>query len=389
MDPYLFKRIWRRPWLSLCTIVITVLMCVLMGYLMNYRQSQVEKLEETQQSLEIFCQVSNAQGTRTEDLRASQSVLGYIYGEEAPLAPYIRDILLTKNFEFWAPDSGIPEWNPERFGMPLKGMNSPKCWDWINPAMGGIEPTWFVEDFWNSGEFICLVSEGIYEQLTSDAIAMEVVDPVANSGGTVEYDRTNVTFTVAGTFPGEGQTVVIPFAAAQELAKLTTKRGSVDSISFYLADNSRLDEMTAMAAKLFEPIDPLSSSDRFALLIRDEQYRATTAVLEQNIQRTALLLPLVMLLGLGVGFLISFLATRNERLNYALMRTLGITVTKLFCSILREQLVPVCLGAVIGCFLSKELLPICAFLLCYSVGCTACIIKSIRVPPTAILREQE
>ena len=29
------------------------------------------------------------------------------------------------------------------------------------------------------------------------------------------------------------------------------------------------------------------------------------------------------------------------------------------------------------------------YFLCYSIGCAACIFRAIRVPPTAILRDQE
>lgn len=384
MDPYLIKRILRRPWLSLCTIVITVLMCVLMGYLMHYRQTQEEKLLEAQQSLEIFCQLSNGQGTSTEALNAPREVLELFWGEDAPLAPYIRDLRMTKDFEFRAPDTGIPEWNPAHFAVTLRSMTGPDLWEWIDPAVGGIAPEYFVEDFWNSEDFICLVSEELYGQLETDTFDMEVHNPASGSQG-----RAKVTFTVAGTYPGAAAMVIIPFGTAQKLAELTTIRSCVDSLSFYVADNLRLDEMTEIAGEQFSPIDPLSTGKRFALLIRDEQYRATTAVLEQNIRRTGLLLPMVLLLGLGVGFLISFLATRNERRTYALMRTLGMNTRRLFISVLREQLVPVLLGGLAGYLVSGEMLPAAGFLLCYGMGCAACLIKSIRVPPTAILREQE
>lgn len=89
-----------------------------------------------------------------------------------------------------------------------------------------------------------------------------------------------------------------------------------------------------------------------ALTIHDEQYNATIAVLEQNIERTRYLLPLVSLLGLGVGFLISFLATRGGRRTYALMRTVGMTKDKLLASILRKQLLLPILAVIVISLLS-------------------------------------
>ena len=126
-----------------------------------------------------------------------------------------------------------------------------------------------------------------------------------------------------------------------------------------------------------------------ALKIYDEQYRATVAALEQNIQRTALLVPLILLVSLGVGFLVSVLATRSERRTYALMRTLGMTRGRLFGSILREQLLLPAIAAVLCAVAAGKPLSALSYLISHTIGCCIAVIRSVRVPPTAILREQE
>ena len=163
-------------------------------------------------------------------------------------------------------------------------------------------------------------------------------------------------------------------------------------MSFLAADNERLDELYSVAKRYFSKVDPNAGNKlahKPALTVYDEQYRATIAALEQNIERTGYLLPVVLLLGLGVGFLISFLFTRSERRTYALMRTLGMTRGRLFGSILREQLLLVVIAVAAAVAMTGEIMQGAVYFLCYAVGCAACIFKAIRVPPTAILRDQE
>ena len=184
----------------------------------------------------------------------------------------------------------------------------------------------------------------------------------------------------------------MPFAASQRLCMELSNRLSSDSISFYARDNLHLEKISDGASEMFGPVDPMASDvsvPRLALTIHDEQYRATVAALEQNIARTQFLLPLIAALGLGVGFLISFLATRGEQRTYALMRTLGMTRVKLFLSVLREQMILVALSVVLVALLTKNYIPGISYFVCHAVGCCCAVVKSVHVPPTAILREQE
>ena len=60
MDPYLFKRLWRRPWLSLCGLVLSLTLCILLGYLSGHQQELKLQLEETRTSYDILCVVTDA-----------------------------------------------------------------------------------------------------------------------------------------------------------------------------------------------------------------------------------------------------------------------------------------------------------------------------------------
>lgn len=388
MDPYLFKRLWRRPWLSLCSLILSAVLCILMGILSGYRANQEQQLEHTRAEYDILCVVTNRRGTLSTSLHMRQEMLDFILGNtEERFDQHIRDLRITKEFAYTCPAMGLVN----ELDLTLIGVNNERCVDVLNPALGG-QVTYLTESFYDQTEYLCLVSEEVYHELSGDTLKLFVED-TSISEAIREYVGTGtVEVTVAGYYAGTGNRIFISFDAAQALAQEISSSGSCDSISFLAANNEGLDELYSIAKRYFGTVNPNASEDslpKVALTIYDEQYRATVAALEQNIARTGYLLPIVLLLGLGVGFLISFLFTRNESRTYALMRTLGMTRGMLFLSILREQLVLVLLAALLALCVTREIVPTAVYFGCYSIGCGACVIRAIMVPPTAILRDQE
>ena len=388
MDPYLLKRLWRRPWLSLCSVMMSIVLCVLIGYLSDYRQEQQDRLEEAEKSYDILCVVTDQKGTKSTSLRMDANILDYILDEGTALAPYMRDLRITKEFKYSAPDYGVAPMNGTDF-TPLIGVTNERCADILNPALG-VDVSYFVDDFYERTDYVCLVSEGLYLELQEKVVLLNITDPIIDPKKEPELGKAAVKFQVVGYYAGRGTDIYIPFGAAMNLAQEVSLRTSCDSIAFLAADNLNLAAISQAAMEKFGVVDPLSTNpEGLALTIQDEQYRATVATLEQNIQRVSYLVPVILLLGLGVGFLASFLSTRNEKKTYALMRTLGMNSKKLFWSILREQMILAVVASVIALVICGAWVSIAVYLVCYIIGCIACVTKTIKVTPTAILREQE
>ena len=385
MDPYLLKRLWRRPWLSLCSLVLSGIFCFLMCFLTGYRQAQQEELRQTQESFEILCVVSNVQGTQTTGLRLWSWAEYFVTSDEYDLHNHVKDLRLTKEYEATCMELGIAK-------VLAVGVTNPRCAELLNPAMGG--GTQYIDDsFYTSEEQICLVSEEVYSQLGDDKTVSiylkdtAVIELMEQDRGTGTYE-----FEVVGCYNGRGVNLFLPFRTAQNIGVEISGQTYVDSIAFLAADNTRLEELSNAASVKFKTVDPLGvnlDGLAAALTIHDEQYRATVAALEQNIERTGYLMPVILVLSLGVGFLISFLSARGERMTYALMRTLGMTRGRLFVSILREQMLLTLLGALTAAWITGRPEPALWYVLCHGIGCCIAVIRCVCVPPTAILREQE
>lgn len=388
MDPYLLKRLWRRPWLSLCSLLMSVVLCVLIGYLSEYQAEQQMRLEEVQTSYDILCIVTDLKGTKSTSLRINEETLEFVLDKNGALTPYMKDLRITKEFKYSAPDYGVDSLNGTDF-TPLVGITNERCADILNPALG-VEVTYFVDDFYDRTDYVCLVSEGLYLELQENTISLKITDPIIDPKEEPELGKGTIEFQVVGYYAGRGADIYMPFSAAMNLAKELSLRTSCDSIAFLAVDNQNLTAISLAAMDKFGEVNPHATNPvGLALTIQDEQYRSTVATLEQNIQRVGYFIPIIMLLGLGVGFLASFLSTRNENKTYALMRTLGMNSKKLFGSILREQMVLAVVAAVIALAISGAWISIVIYLVCYIIGCIACVTKMVKVTPTAILREQE
>lgn len=389
MDPYVLKRLWRRPWLSLCSLILAGLLCFLLSYLSDYRQNQQNRLQEVKENFEVLCVATNLSGSNSTNLKIDPAVVDFVYDRENGLGDHVKDVRITKRFEYNAPTLTF-----DYFGgnMDVTGVTSPRCAQALDVEQGGYV-TWLEAGFYDSRENICVVSQMTYDSLEDPVLPLYLTDPVSyKPWRDPESGSPTLELRIVGYYTGGGSDIYIPYGTSQRLLEEITGTGGCDAISFLAADNEELETLQKAASRMFHSVNPLvgnTAASTLALTIYDEQYRATVAALEQNIQRTALLLPLILLVSLGVGFLVSVLATRSERMTYALMRTLGMTRRKLFCSILREQLLLPMLAAMLSALTARKPLPALAYLICYTIGCSIAVIRSVRVPPTAILREQE
>ena len=389
MDPYVLKRLWRRPWMSLCSFLLAALLCFLLSYLADYRQGQEEKLQEVKNNFEILCVVTNLSGSNSTNLKIEPKVIDFVLDRETGLGSHVKEIQMTKRFDYVAPSVTFEYFGGE---MAVTGVTNPRCAQVLDPGQGGYV-TWLEEGFYESSENICIVSQMTYDSLEEKVLPVYLTDPVSwKRWKDPQTGLPTLELRVVGYYTGGGADVYIPFGTAQRLSEEACGKGGCDAIAFLAADNEALEELQNAASPVFRSVNPLignTKDSNLALKIYDEQYRATVAALEQNIQRTALLVPLILLVSLGVGFLVSVLATRSERRTYALMRTLGMTRGRLFGSILREQLLLPTTAAILCAVAAGKPLSALSYLIFHTVGCCIAVVRSVRVPPTAILREQE
>lgn len=370
----------RRPWLSLLGLLISALLCVLLCTLSGYLDGEKARLSDVRNSYDILCVVSDIRGTKTDGLGMSHIYSDFLLDKENGIGAFVRDARLTKVFSYRL-DGGAGQ---------MIGVSGETSAEVLDSRLGGEFET-DEEGFFLSEEYLCLMPQNLYPQYAGQTVTVEVTDtagasPLNPNGGTGKVE-----FRVAGWYRGTGTEIYIPYPASQRLGFLLAGLSTTDSAAFLLADNSRLDELSAAAQPMLMPVNPGEAAPKglYALTIHDEQYHATLTAMEQNIRRLQYLLPLIALLSLGAGFLVGVLATRGEARTYALMRTVGLTRGKLFCTVLLQQMLLPVLASGAAAVILRQPLPAAGFLLCLAVGCALAIGRSVRIAPSAILRSQE
>lgn len=382
MSPFFFKRIVRAPAKYIAVLLICLMLAGLMGFLSVYRARQFEKLDEVQQTAEVLCVVTDTKGTKSTSLDMGYSVIFAVTDPNYYRLPaYVKDIRAVKEFKI----GGEPI---------LFAITSPKCAEKLDPKTGG-EVTLFRDDFYTSDEFICLISEQSYDQLSQES---EVNDYVTDPHVRPEYYKdmdiqgTDLfSFAVAGYYKGIGNEIYIPFDTGMRICDGLAHARTVDSLSFLAKDNTQLDELRDAASDVFGEVDPYGVGGyyRYALTVHDEDYQLMLSALHQNIERTGYLIPAVYLITVLAGFLMGFLTTRSEKHTFALQRSVGITKKRLLLSLLIEQLSIPLLACVVSAAVFRSVLPILITFLLYALGCSVSVVRAVSVSPMRLLREQE
>lgn len=385
MSPFLVKRLLRRPVLLLVSFVFCLGCCGLLSYLLGYLERQEQELDRVQDGFDILCVVSNPQGSSTTGLGISPNYLQLLADPELEggAATYVRDLQMTK--EFYA----TPTQQAAGQKLQVIGLTDPELAPALDEAMGAPVLWLTQENFYDSQEPLCVVPEGMYQQLTEaeqTELSLLLRDPLSP-----ESVEAEISLTVSGVHAGDSSTVYLPWGYTQKLMENHFHYVSCDSLQFYVRDNRQIQTLYERVKRWFQPVD-IQGGDTlysYALTIYDQQYWSTLSTLQQNIHRSQYTIPILLVLVVLVGALISFLAVRSARRSYALMRIQGLSRIGLLTTVLVELLLPALVGCALAAVLWRQWLPLVLFLVCYLVGGLAAAIRLVLAPPAMILRQQE
>lgn len=385
MSPFLVKRLLRRPVLLLVTLVFCLGCCGLLSYLLGYLERQEQELDRVQDGFDILCVVSNPQGSSTTGLGISPNYLQPLADPELEdgAAAYVRDLQMTK--EFYATPT------QQAVGQKLQviGLTDPELAPALDEAMGAPVLWLTQENFYDSQEPLCVVPEGMYQQLTEaeqTELSLLLRDPLSPESMEVE-----ISLTVAGVHAGDSSTVYLPWGYTQKLMENHFHYVSCDSLQFYVRDNRQIQTLYERVKRWFQPVDIQGGDTLYSypLTIYDQQYWSILSTLQQNIHRSQYTIPILLVLVVLAGALISFLAVRSARHSYGLMRIQGLSRMGLLTTVLVELLLPALVGCTLAAVLWRQWLPLVLFLACYLVGGLAAAIRPVLAPPAMILRQQE
>ena len=150
-----------------------------------------------------------------------------------------------------------------------------------------------------------------------------------------------------------------------------------------------------MASANLSPGDTIYS---FALTVHDRILIESTTAVRGEIRLLEILIPALLALSAGIGFVAGFLYIRNRKQEFAVMRSLGTGKCQVFMASFFEQFILVTAGTLLGMCLymlirgtsvAPNYMNILIYLLCYLLGAAIAVIRITRVNVMEIMRIKE
>ena len=398
---YVGRRIWRLKLQAMVLIALGLIFSLLLLNLNASLGTQRQKREEALVSLPILCVVADQRGEKTEDLYITATIFDRFVGEGGPLYPFLDKVCLKADFAF-GPDSlkhnhepveGLEISSGERSIVAVTRIEAERNL----AAEQGTEihflPGFSEECFQDTSRYYCLLPQDMYQlvpggQLSVDIIFDSIPQPMA-----LEYELEIIGYYLSG-----GGDIYCNWQVAWDGFARADAVRHTDALSFTLKDNHKLTEFKAVAAEYFVKAGSTEHSifPLYSLAIHDQQFNSTIFALDRNIRLMQVVLPLMNLLAIGIGFVVSYIYIRNRKQEFAIMVSLGTSKRTIFSLVFWEQVTLGLTGIILGALLwqlnsqfgQQHLLISSGLLVCFMGGAAMAIIRVLRIPAMAMLRTE-
>lgn len=326
--------LWRRRTQSILLIVLVALIVAVSFYLSGIAYYEETAIEKMINSTDINCIVTDARGMNSSKLSMSsvlvQSILGVFEDNDNRISEFVKDVHAMGVVFLTYPD----------------GMEMHRIYDFASDKMlsefegAKIELfDGFTEDIFKTSEQVCIVSDSVEPEYDMEN------NPVISIG----LERKKTQLRIVGTISNSERNVIyVPLNFQWE--KDASELFLVDSCTFTIKDNNRLEEAKNEIYKLFAKPDLLNGYDSkpFAVVVQDDTYLESLDGLRSNLRMVRILIPILTVLTVAIGFFASYLFTKGRIKEFAVQRCLGLKRRRIFFDIIGQQTLLAVIGYIIG-----------------------------------------
>lgn len=357
MFSYLICSIKRRKAANLVTVGISVMLVLLLNLYFGSIRSYQAQLSDLSENVPVFCQITNLNGTMGNEIFISEDIV-----EALEQSAYVKDLSYMAVMLAGEGDFKEAEYS-KYLNLHVVGANSAAVIGEVTYDMFSMDAE-SLDELLLSDRMECIVNENVLKKRgwqIGDRIILKCYyyDPASEvhkleihpMGGTAE-------FTVAGTMedtPGKTNAVradvVIPGRAAQNLFARFGLKFFADMVTFHVKNplelNAFKEEMQEIGLMETVPEAGLSYSG-YALVVRDADFIASATHLRHSTELMQAFLPVVCVLVLLIGYVVSYLAGNSRREEFSLMRLQGVKKFPAAFLFLAEQILLVFAGNLVG-----------------------------------------
>lgn len=347
----------RRKAANLVTVGISVMLVLLLNLYFGSIDSYQTQLRELSENVPIFCQVTNLNGTMGNELFISEQIV-----EALEQSGQVKDLSYMTVMMAGEGDFKEAEYS-KYLNLYVAGANNVEALAEMTDDMFSLDAQ-CLNELLASDRMECIVNENVLKKRgweVGDRITLKCYyyDPASEfgkieihpMGGTVEV-------TIAGTMEDAGgktsaiqNDIIIPGRAAWNLFAQFGLKFFAGTVTFHVKDpmdlNGFKEEMQEIGLKEIIP-EADTSYTGYALVVRDADFIASATHLRHSIELLQSFLPVVCILVLLIGYVVSYLAGNSRRAEFALMRLQGVKKVPAAFLFLTEQILLVLAGNVVG-----------------------------------------
>ena len=357
MFPYVCCSIKRRKTQNLVTVGISVMLVLLLNLYFGSIRSYQTQLADLSENVPILCQITNLNGTMGNELFISEQIV-----EALEQSAYVKD--LSYMTVVMAGEGDFKEIEYSKYlNLYVVGANDVEAVGEMTADMFSLDEQ-SLDELLASDRMECIVNEEALIKRgweIGDRITLKCYyyDPASefqkiqlhSMGGTVEV-------TIAGTMKEtEGKTnaiqtdIIIPGKASRNLFAQFGLKFFADTVTFHVNNpldlNGFKEEMQDIGLMEIVP-EAGNSYTGYALVVRDADFIASATHLRHSTELMQSFLPVVCILVLLIGYVVSYLAGNSRREEFALMRLQGVKKLSAAFLFLTEQMILVLIGNVAG-----------------------------------------
>ena len=357
MFSYVCCSIKRRKTQNLVTVGISVMLVLLLNLYFGSIRSYQTQLADLSENVPIFCQITNLNGTMGNELFISEQIV-----EALEQSAYVKD--LSYMTVVMAGEGDFKEIEYSKYlNLYVVGANDVEAVGEMTADMFSLDEQ-SLDELLASDRMECIVNEEALIKRgweIGDRITLKCYyyDPASefqkiqlhSMGGTVEV-------TIAGTMKEtEGKTnaiqtdIIIPGKASRNLFAQFGLKFFADTVPFHVNNpldlNGFKEEMQDIGLMEIVP-EAGNSYTGYALVVRDADFIASATHLRHSTELMQSFLPVVCILVLLIGYVVSYLAGNSRREEFALMRLQGVKKLSAAFLFLTEQMILVLIGNVAG-----------------------------------------
>lgn len=356
MFDYVWCSIRRRKAASLVTAAISVMLVILLNLYFGSIRSYQTQLTDLAENVPVYCRILNRNGSLENNLFISERILeGLRQSDQVKNPAYITCFMAGEG------DFALAEIKVQ-LNLWGAGVNSTEAigndvYDLIEMEASDID------ELLSSDRMECIVDKTIMRRRKweiGDTVVLKCYYDSADSeygkrmlapmGGTVEVKIVGSMTGVTGR-NGYRIDLLLPYDGVLRMYEQYGHPCFADSASFYVEDPLQLNEFKEQMKEigLGEKIPTAMDSYHGCVLeVRDNDFITSATSLRRSLEMLQMFFPVICVLVLMIGYVVSYLSGNSRREEFALLRLQGVKKMNSSLMFLSEQMILVLVGNLIG-----------------------------------------